>query len=424
MNLSKKQIIIVGAVGLFVVVVLALLVLGGKPSTGLAPQLTVWGLDKHDVFDTFATAYKQALPGALLTYTQISPKDYEGTLLKALAAGKGPDIFYLPNHSLPKFKDALAPIDPKKFTTVNFSDKFPTVAADDFIYKGQAYAAPLYIDTLALIYNRDMLDGASVATPPSTWADFQELVPKLRVINETGQITRAAAALGGTNKTVSHSSDLLSLLMLQNGTQMVSSDLSSAIFGSTSQGPAALTFYLQFSNPASQTYTWNEAQQSSLDSFAAEKTAMVFGYKSDLDLIKAKNPYLHFGVGAMPQVSVQNSVNYANYMGLGVSVQSKRVADAWDLIIFLTTADVNAESFLRANGHPPALRSLIAQNANDVDFGVFAKQALSARSWYIVDYNKVDDVLNTAIARVMSGQSDPVRAIREAQDSVSLLMRQ
>jgi ABC-type glycerol-3-phosphate transport system substrate-binding protein len=423
MNLSKKQIIIVASIAIFAVVIIVLVSIGKKAPAGSVAKLTVWGLEKRDAFDAADSLYIQGNPGVQIDYTQVSPVDYENTILKALAAGKGPDIFYVPSHSLPKLKDILIPLDPKVFSVKNFEDNFPSVASQDFISKGNIYAAPLYIDTLALIYNRDMFDSASIAMPPATWTDFQTIVPKLKTISTTGQITRAAAALGGTDKTISHATDLLSLLMLQNGAAMVSKDLSGATFGRDPQAASALNFYLDFSNPASKNYTWNEAQQSSLDSFAAENTAVVFGYKSDLDVIKSKNPYLHFGVASMPQVSAQNSANYASYQGLGVSIQSKQAPAAWNFIGFLTVNSDSAKAFSGATGHPPALRSLISQNASDPNFGVFANQALSARSWYIVDYNKVDDFLNGAIAKVVGGKADAGQALREAADSVSILMK-
>jgi len=43
---------------------------------------------------------------------------------------------------------------------------------DDFLYQGQPYASPLSINTLALFYNRDLLNEAGIVLPPVTWEEF------------------------------------------------------------------------------------------------------------------------------------------------------------------------------------------------------------------------------------------------------------
>ncbi len=421
--MPKNKIILIAGIAVLIVVVIVLFSIGKKPSTALAPKLTVWGLDNRDVFEKIITQFKMGYPGAEVNYLQKNSQTYENDLVSALAAGKGPDVFFVSNRSLPKLKDILSPLESPAFTVENFKNTFPTVASQDFISEGKIYAIPLYIDTLALFYNRDAFDKASIPSPPAMWNDFQNTVPKLKMLNDKGQITRAAAAIGGTEKTVSHAVDILSLLMLQNGTQMTGNDFKSATFANGQSGKAALDFYLQFSNPASASYTWNEAQKSSFDSFSAGESAMALGYKSDIETIKRKGPFLSLGVAPVPQVSAGSAVNYASYWGLGVSAQSKQSSGAWDFVGFVTANEAVAKTYSTTTGHPPALRSLISALSNDPELGVFAGQALSARSWYTADYARIEDILNSAIFKIINGQTNSAQALREAQDSVSLLMR-
>ncbi|MDO8504792.1 MAG: extracellular solute-binding protein [Candidatus Liptonbacteria bacterium] len=424
MNFSKNKLILIAGVALLVIGVFLAFTWGKKPPIGSADNLVVWGVEESRVLGKAIEQYRKANQGAEVRYVQVPAESYEETLLSALAAGRGPDVLYISNHSLPKLRDVLAPLNPVTFSAEDFRQLFPTVATDDFVYQDKIYALPLYIDTLAMVYNRDMFDRASIASPPATWEEFQKLVPKLRILNEKNQIVRAAVPIGGTEKTVNYATDILSLLMLQNGAEMINKDFTSARFAGK-EGVAALDFYLQFSNPNYSYYTWNEAQRSSLDSFAAGESAAVFAYKSDIPLIKAKNPFSAetLEVAPMLQVSEGSAVNYPDYWGLAVSAQSKHVASAWNFAMLLTTNENAAKDYVFESGHPPALRSLLAGASNSAEFGVFAKQALSARSWHTVDYGRIKEILNSAIVRAISGQVDTTQALREAAESVTLLMK-
>ena len=207
---------------------------------------------------------------------------------------------------------------------------------------------------------------------------------------------------------------------------MVDSGLTSATFatGDTTSGLAAFAFYLQFANPASPVYTWNDTQSSSLELFAAGKVAMIFGYKRDADTLRARSPFLHFGVAPVPQRAGSDyAVSYADYFGYAVTKQSKAQNAAWDLVNYPATDSGATAAYMNATRRPPALRSLIGQTIHDEAVGVFVRQALTARSWYEVDDDKIHLLFNTAIDQVLHGSRTPAQALREAQDQVTQLMK-
>jgi multiple sugar transport system substrate-binding protein len=427
MQFSKKQlyIIIGAAVAIGVVVFLVVSNIKVKP-TANPVTLNVWGTISRDTFENkLAAGYKTLRPNATVKYTQLDPANYDNAVVQALAAGNGPDVLFIGNHDLPKRKSLLVPVDPVQFGAASLAADFPTVVGQDFSDSGQIYALPLSIDTMTLIYNKDAFDQAAIPNPPRTWAEFQTLIPKLRVLNQAGQLTKSAAAIGASEKSIDRATDLLNLLMLQNSAAMTDARHGTATFAGTqgsSPGLGAFSFYLQFANAASPLYTWSENEGNSLESFAAGQVVMVMDYHGVLASLKKKNPFLNIGVAEMPQVSVDNVVNYASYQGLAVSKQSKASAWAWDFIIYATTNADATKGYLASTGEPPALRSLIAADLNDADLGVFAKQALTARSWYIPDYEPVKNIFNTAIGNVLAGKLDSLAALRNAQDQVSQLL--
>lgn len=437
MNLSQKQFIIVASAGVVLAAIMVLVFLNLRTRNVTEEfEFSVWGTESDQLFSNIIQGYQQVSPGIKVSYKQIDAENYESVVLNALASGEGPDVFYISNRELPKVKNRLVPVDPVQFNLIRLREIFPSVVESDFtgVPGGQIYALPLYLDTLALIYNRDIFDQAGVVSPPATWDEFQDIVPKLRQVNPNGQIVRAAAAIGGSEISVDSAADLVQLLMLQNGTRMTDDGLTTAAFsssysdaggiGARSPGLAAFNFYLQFANAGSPYYTWNDGQSNSLDAFANGKVAVIFNYQSALAEIERKSPFLSIGIAPVPQAKGSEvSVSFPKYHGLAVSRQSGAPRAAWDFIIYITTRPEVQEVYLNGTGHPPATRTFIGQALNKPGFNVFAEQALTARSWYVADDVKIEEIFDRAIQSVLSGQADSAQALRQAQDQVSQLMR-
>jgi ABC-type glycerol-3-phosphate transport system substrate-binding protein len=425
-KLSQKQAIIVFGGIVLAIIVGVVIFLNMRPAVNNGPsvKLTMWGTDSKDVMGSILSGYA----GAQVTYTQVDPAKYDAQLLSALAAGTGPDVFEIANRDLPQWRSALAP-EPvalaQKFGVLQLGDTFPDVVSQDFVSGGQIYGLPLSIDTLAMVYNKDLFNSAGIAVPPKTWDDFDTDVTKLRTVNAQGQITQAAAAIGGSEASVPNATDLLSLLMLQNGTQMVNANMTAATFADRQNGGtglAAFNFYLQFASAVSPYYTWNDGMGNGLDGFVAGKTAIVFAYASDLAAIKAKAPYLNVGIAPMPQPSGASvTINYPKYYGL-VAARAGQSAAAWNLIVALAVTSGDGKLYQTDTGAPPALRTDIQADINDPDLSVFAAQALTAKSWYEANATQVDSAFNTAIMNVLTNADDSTDALTQAQAAVTSLM--
>ena len=437
LKLTQRQIAILAIGAVILVGVLAVFYFGGqkKSSTSQAAVLSIWGTDNAKAFNNLIAYYTQLNPGSKVTYTQIDPADYDTQLLRAFAAGTGPDIFEIENRSLPKWQSALAPLPTAYYSVfgpLQLQNDFPSIVQSDFMASStptttNIYALPLSIDTLAMFYNKNLLATAGIATPPATWDEFETDVQKLRTLNAGGQLTQAGAAIGGSEASIPEAPDILSLLMLQNGTQMVSPDLSSARFASDANGAgaAAFNFYLQFANPSSPYYTWSDALGNDVQAFVNGQVAMIFGYHSTLSQIQAKAPFMSVGIAPVPQpASATISISYPKFNGLAVYKGSSSVAAAWQFILTLTTSANGESIYTGTTGEPPALLSLISANENDPGLSVFARQALTAQSWYEVDSSAVDGILNNAITSALNGTASSFQALNQAQSAITSLMTQ
>ena len=462
--LTKMRLIVFGSVAGVVIlsaVLFMLGILGGGNDPIVGPvKLEVWGIfQDRDLMEGLARSYMKAHQNVTIEYKGFGDSeftDYEPAIVKTLAEGDGPDIFYINNTWLPRHIGKLVSAPRDLLSADDVRQYFVDVVAKDFVAKDPdtgveaTYGAPLSLDTLALFYNKEMFNSASIASPPATWTEFQEVVQKLAVKDSAGNVLRAGAAIGTANN-ILRSTDILSLLMIQNGTKMVDDNHSKVEFlnnvGSVRPGPAALAFYVQFASPSSAYYTWNRRMHFSVDAFYERQAAMMFGYAYNVDTIRKKAPYLDFGIAPVPQISVAagaDAFSYANYWSpvvtkktlpgeyknLGCTKGSVRppVAAspcwyAWDFITSML-ADKPAREYLETTQRPAAQRHLIEWQRDNAGqrLAIFATQGIFAKSWYQPDSSKVEQFMAAAIDAVQLRNVTVDEALKDAVDQMNALL--
>ncbi len=394
--------------------------------------LTYWrAYDDADAFAEIFSAYEAIHPNVNIEYKKFRYEEYEKELINALAEDRGPDIFSIPSTWINEYKTKITPLpektsmiyittkgtikketvqelrETKSLTIKELKNNYADIVSSDIILNEDGsqkiYGLPLYIDTLAMFYNRDLLNSAGIAEVPQYWnKTFQDAVKNLTKQNSKGNITQAGISMGwGEN--IERSGDVLALLMMQNGAIMTENN--TIMFHSIPQGSdknynpglEALRFYTDFSNPAKDVYCWNGDMENSLEMFEQGNLAITFGYSYHLPIIKAAAPKLNFSVAKMPQIEFSRQINYANYWVETVSAKSKNIDAAWDFIQFETSAE-NVTSYLKATNKPTALKSLINEQIDDEDIGPFAEQILTAKSWY---YGKDSRAAETAFMEMI-----------------------
>lgn len=406
----------------------------GPTGGGQRVNLEFWGtFDTTDDFKQSMKDYEALHPQIRISYRQFNFEDYERALINAFASGVGPDAFMIHNTWLPRFQDKISPLPQQKapgddaplFTLKDFRDQFVDVTENDLVISNEIYALPLYVDTLALYYNKDIFNTIGIAEPPKNWDEFNEDVERITISDTNNNISRAGAAMG-TARNINRSTDILSLLMLQSGVPMVSDDYAEADLSKTVKGrdlgQVALQYYTDFANPAKRVYTWNNGLHYSIDAFQEGTLGMMFNYAHQMATLKARSVRLNFAVAAMPQLDPGNAVNYANYWAPTVSKFSNNTRAAWELLVYLSSND-GVIPYLNSTSHPTARRELVEEQGGELELGVFAKQVLTAKSWYQVDNIETEKIMADMIEDVDFGRQTISAALRAAEDKITLLMQ-
>jgi multiple sugar transport system substrate-binding protein len=406
--------------------------------------------------------YQKAHPNVQVTYRRLRLEEYEQKLLEGFADDRGPDLFMIHNDWAGKYLSKIQPM-PKtvKIGSLAVSGSFgstrtwtlveePTIAVRDYRnqyadvvsqdtirrvsltppvpgvapdLQDRIVGIPISVDTLAMYYNKDLLNKASVLEPATNWIDFQAQVEKIvKLDQDQVSFAQMAVALGTANN-ISRGVDVLTALMVQNGARMANElgfptfqQIPPELANTRTEPPAysALAFYTDFANPNKATYTWNAAQPEALDAFAQGKTAFYFGYAYDLPTIKARAPKLNLGIAKLPQVSETAERNVANYWVWTVAKKAKDTDTAWHFLNFLTKPE-SSKLVLDAIKRPAARKAQLAPQLDDEQLSVFASQVLTATSWYKGnDPNAVGEAFRQLISDALNPRVELQVAMRNA----------
>jgi len=468
MQKSKRPAFIVSIVLLLIVVlsVIILATIALRTPDGYKINLEVWGpIDDSDAFGGINREYTEVNPFVgKIQYKKMLVDEYKRDVLDALAAGNGPDIFLIHNTWIPEFQDKIVAVPDLLITEDGVRRDFVDVVASDVIKNGEIYGVPLSVDSLALYYNKDILNFEGIANPPKTWAEFLSLTQRLTVLDKSGAVIQSGAALG-TARNINRSTDILNALFLQSGTNLeyttreAKGTVSNIKLGVPAQ--SALNFYTQFSDINSPVYTWNLQEDYSIDAFQEGNAVMMLNYSWHYDTIKRKNNRLNFAVAPLPQFEGKNPANYANYWVFVVAknkntddiqgdvpnsdtAQKIRIFESWEYLRYLTMyrggpytltnlltqtqKDFSfpldpAKTYTEITKTPSARRDLVEEQKTDPILGPFATGNLIAKSWIQGDPASIETLMAEIIDSVHLGKMSEAEAIRLLEERIRTLLR-
>lgn len=101
--------------------------------------------------------------------------------LTAMTTDEGPDILALPSERLPQFAAEGVLSDFAEFydDADNETDALAPAAVTGASYDGVKYGVPLSYSNIMMYANLDILSAAGIDAPPTTWEEFEAMIPAL-----------------------------------------------------------------------------------------------------------------------------------------------------------------------------------------------------------------------------------------------------
>lgn len=400
---------------------------GGPGGSGFGGEVTLWGTFPNTqlapVIADINSAYSASF---LVRYEEHSPDTFRNDLISALASGKGPDMILFPHDMLLGDRDKLFPVSYESLPERDFLDTFVD-GADVYLSEGGAYALPVLVDPLVMYWNKEIVNAGGFAAPPRTWEEIPEFAEKITVRDDRGNITESAIALGGL-KNIDHAKEILSTLFIQVGDKIVDYDRTKdeykVAFGGTGSGaPEALRFYSEFGDAAKKSYSWNSSLPDSREAFENGSVGLYFGFASEYEGIKRRNPHLGFDVAQLPQrEEAKARLAFGRYYALGVLRASKNSSTAYQSIFAFIT-DEFPGALSSAVRLPSALRVLLSGTSNDPVLDLFNRAAIATRAWVDPNPGETNSIFSDMVESVIIGRSTGSQAVAEARTRIDSLLR-
>lgn len=429
-NMTKFQIGLTLVFGFFILLGVLVFATGWGFGSSETAQVTIWGTMSRSSFDSFLRGSGLDQDRSLqITYVEKTRENFDNDFIEALAAGRGPDLFFLWQDSVIKHNDKIFTIPFGSYSERDFRDRF--VEEGELFLTGRGIQGlPFLIDPMVMYWNRDMLSNAGLSTPPRYWSEFYDLAQTLTVRDANLNIFKSAVALGEYDNVV-NADQLISLLIMQAGNPITSMRADGSInnlFGERLNLPAlpterAVNFYTEFSNPLKPFYSWNRSLPDSKSMFLAGDLAFYFGFASELADLRLKNPNLNFDVAAMPQSRDSGRViTYGNLAALSIVRNSPNIAAAFRVANLLTSLE-SQTTLVRVTNLPPVRRDLLATKPAESHLSLFYDAAIQSRAWLSPEPRRLGPIFEEMVESITGGRASIIQAIGRASQQIDVALR-
>lgn len=397
----------------------------GSINTLMGNKVTLkyWGLWEEDsVMSGIIADFEAENPNIKIEYKKNQKDGYRGRLIGRLAkSGESedvPDIFRIHNTWIPMFRDELAVVPKATVEEIGLDTDYFDVYKNDLKENDQYLSIPIMYDGLVMFYNPDILSKAQVKVP-NNWWDLKRSAAKITEKDTDGKIKTAGVAMG-TVENVDHWSDIVGLMIKQNGV-----NLTNLSADNQKKLKDVLNFYTLFKTTDK---VWDESLPNSTQYFASGNLAFYFGPSWRAFDIQALNPNLKFGVAAVPQLPTTESVptdeinaeidltniHWASYWTEGVNNKSKHQKEAWKFLEYLSSVEVlekmyQADSQIRSFGQIYPRKSMVDKIRSNPKVKPLVDTANNATSWYLAS-DTWDDGLNTEMQKYFSDAINSILA--------------
>ncbi len=423
--MDKRYYILIAAIILIIVFGILLIFQNQKPETATINFVT--SSEQAKSFKDIIPTY-EALNNVKVNIVELDKGNYELESLNRISTGKI-DVWQIPYNWLPKHSDKLSPIG---IDRVTYDSAYPKVIGDMVTINNQIYGYPLSVDALVLYQNskakssvkkeltrqeEDILD-----KPVNTWENITD-ISKILTEKNGSNISLSGLALGTSS--IPSATDILNLLMLQEGAQMTNSDHTQTTFhtavnlfsGDAYPGAKALDFYSSFAKNTNTNYSYQESLGEVDRAFANNKIVYMIDYFSkQADLLRI-NPDLSYRVYDIPQLKeTQNPVSWINFEALTLPNTDKNQEAAFNFINYLTDPEASKLYYEKSEKQP-----IINPSFEDAD-RVIRNAVENAGFWYNPDPIQVDQTFRAAINDVVIANKNPQTVLEGAAFRINNLL--
>jgi multiple sugar transport system substrate-binding protein len=291
----------------------------------------------------------------------------------------------------------------------------PSQAAAIIKVNGKSYMLPVASFVYPVFVNLDLLKAAGIANPPSTRSQFLADAKKLTKPSKNQYGWVLPLSLQTPNGV---QNDVMSWVwasgksMLKDGQpDLTNPDVISALkFIQTMYKDGVIS-------PG----TFAKQEQDKVEEFVNGRVGMMIDSLAHINLIRQRNPNLKFAISALPAVdgyTGRRGLPYAAW-GIGVSASSQHPQDAWKLVAYLMSPEVNGKLVSMAHAFPGNVNARPTFVVTDPLFGkgfeIFQKGYLANEFVGLPQAEQLMRMFDEQIQIMLDGKQTAEQAAAKAQ---------
>lgn len=218
---------------------------------------------------------------------------------------------------------------------------------------GATYMIPVVNFVYPVFVNLDLMEKAGIAAPPTTRSEFADAAQKLTdpANNVSGWILPLSLEQPNGIQ-----NDVMSWVWASGGSMMKDGqpDLTNDAVRSVAEFIKGL-----YDAGAIAPGAFSLREQDKVEEFTNGRVGMMVSSLAHINMIRERNPELNFAITALPAADGyegKRGLPYASW-GIGVAANSPHPAEAWKLVQFLMSAEVNSKLSSIANAFPGNVNS-------------------------------------------------------------------
>jgi multiple sugar transport system substrate-binding protein len=368
---------------------------------------------KVDLVNQLIPEFEAANPLIKIKHVNFPYDDFRNQVAAAVQAGEGPDVLNVYFGWIPAYvqQQFLVGLPADIFPTDQIESAFfPTVQAAKI--QDVYYALPTAVRTLALFYNKDILDAAG-KTPPTNWEEMVDVAgATVKKNGDTFEIVGITQDIGGQGHNYWREG-----LIRQNGGLPISED-NRTLNWTSPEAIEAFNYLNAFL--LDQGVTQVAFDTDGATAFGNGHAALHVDGSYRVGTYTAEHPELNYGIVPLPEHKSKASFAsfWSNTITRNAGEGDKLIASA-KFIDFLASADVQ-KRWTPAIGELPARTSLAADPDLMADEKVapFIESLAFSYATFIVNEADLRQAVMDAFDEVTLNGMDPETALADAQAKI------
>ncbi|MCB0200230.1 MAG: sugar ABC transporter substrate-binding protein [Anaerolineae bacterium] len=410
----------------------------------------LWQANQQPAYQQCADAFTAKNPNINIQISQLNWSDYWTNLQTSFASGTAPDVFTDHLAFYPTFasKGQVMDIQPLVDRDNVDTSIYLSGLADLWVRDGKRYGLPKDWDTIAIVYNMEMLDAAGITEEEvnnMTWnaqdgGTFQEIIAKLTLdaegrnaldpaFDKDNIVQHGFTFFSDTGNGTAYGQQQWSYLVVGNGGKFIDELYGNKYYYDQPEFVQAIDWVSRMMNETNYAVPYSDIKSlggSSL--FQAGKVAMI----SDGSWMISFYNQDTFPTGfALLPTGPAGRKSMFNGLTDGIWTGTDHPEEAWEWVKFLASPEC-ADIFGQAGVAFPAQQqavdvALAAMQSTGLDVSAFTTEATAKDDTFLYPLTdhapEISDIMNQTMDAIFLGTVDAETALTKANEQVNALFQ-